>query len=115
MYKTRYAQAREDDWAERRAGERQAFAHAVGLLELAREKGAGSREAIEAIVFLTRLWTFLLEDLAHPENALSPELRARLISIGIWNLRECERLRRREAENLAGLIDVMRTLAGALA
>ena len=88
---------------------------AVGLLELAREKGAGSREAIEAIVFLTRLWTFLLEDLAHPENAPSPELRARLISIGIWNLRECERLRRREAENLAGLIDVMRTLAGALA
>ena len=115
MYKTRYAQAREDDWAERRTAERQAFAHAIGLLELARDKGAGSREAVEAIVFVGRLWTFLLEDLARPENTLDPELRARLISIGIWSLRECDRLRREETENLAGLIDVSRTLAEALA
>jgi flagellar protein FlaF len=115
MYQSRYAQAHEDDWAARRARERQALAHAVGLLELASDKGADSREAIEAVLFLNRLWTFLLEDLAHPENALPPELRARLISIGIWSLRECERIRLRETEDFAGLIEVLRTLAEALA
>jgi flagellar protein FlaF len=115
MYQSRYAQAHEDDWTERRARERQAFAHAIGLLELARDKGAGSREAIEAIVVVGRLWTFLLEDLVRADNALAPELRAGLISIGIWTLRECDRLRRQEIQSFAGLIDVSRTLAEALA
>jgi flagellar biosynthesis regulator FlaF len=56
-----------------------------------------------------------IEDLAQPDNALPPELRARLISIGIWSLRECDRLHLRETESFAGLVDVSRTLAEALA
>jgi flagellar protein FlaF len=63
-------------------------------------------EAIEAIHFLNRVWTSLVEDLGSPENALPKELRANLISIGLWLLREAEDLRQGRSDNFDGLIEV---------
>jgi flagellar protein FlaF len=48
----------------------------------------------------------LIEDLKQPENELAAELRANLISIAIWILKECERIRKRQSENYQGIIDV---------
>ena len=63
-------------------------------------------EAIEAIHFLNRVWSSLIEDLGSPENALPGELRANLISIGLWLLREAEDLRQGRSDNFDGLIEV---------
>jgi flagellar protein FlaF len=63
-------------------------------------------EAIEAIHFLNRVWTSLVEDLGSPDNALPKELRANLISIGLWLLREAEDLRQGRSDNFDGLIEV---------
>jgi flagellar protein FlaF len=49
---------------------------------------------------------FEVEDLGNPENALPKELRANLISIGLWLLREAEEVRQGRSDNFEGLIEV---------
>lgn len=47
-----------------------------------------------------------VEDLKSPENQLNIELRANIISIAIWILKECDQIRRRQSVNFQGIIDV---------
>ena len=56
----------------------------------------------------------LLEDLAHPDNQLPKQLRADLISIGIWIMREAEEIRLGRSQNFKGIIDVTRAIAEGL-
>ena len=63
-------------------------------------------EAIEAIHFMNRVWTSFIEDLGSSDNALPKELRANLISIGLWLLREAEEVRQGRSNNFEGLIEV---------
>ena len=106
MYQFSYADIQEDGVAEAREREREALTHSINLLRLAIQKGVESREAVDAIYFTSRLWVRFVEDLASPENQLDQELRANLISIGIWVVKESERIRRRESDNFQGIIDI---------
>jgi flagellar protein FlaF len=106
MYQFSYAEMAEDTAANCRAHERMAFDHAISLLKVAKEKGNSSRECVEALLFLRRLWGTLLSDLTSPENGLPEALRANLISIGLWVMKEADRVRLRESDNFAGLIDI---------
>lgn len=106
MYQFSYADIQEDGVAEAREREREALNHSIELLRAALAKGVESREAVEAIYFVNRLWIRFVEDLASPENQLDKELRANLISIGIWIIKESEKIRRRESENFQGIIDI---------
>ena len=63
-------------------------------------------EAVEALHFMNRVWTTFVEDLGASENALPKELRANLISIGLWLLREAEDVRQGRSDNFEGLIEV---------
>lgn len=106
MYQFAYSEIQTDSVADARDRERQVLTRSIDLLDSAREQGAGSRAAIEAIHFLNRVWTAFLEDLASEDNALPKELRANLISIGLWLLREAEEIRQGRSENFEGLIEV---------
>jgi flagellar biosynthesis activator protein FlaF len=106
MYKFQYADIAADNAAEARDNERRALQHAIDLLKQAQEKGGRSREAIDALTYTQRLWTLLLEDLANPENGLPAALKASLISIGLWMLRESDDIREERSTNFQGLIDV---------
>ena len=88
------------------SGERQAIERSIELLNAAKKMGPASREANEALHYLDRLWSLLLDDLANAENRLPKELRASLISIGIWILREIEDLRNQRTQSFNGLIDI---------
>lgn len=114
MYQAGYAEVLEDASSVARSYERQALERAIELLRVAEKCGRRSREAIEALLFVSRLWNILLQDLASPENALPVELRANLISIGIWVLKEAERIRREESDNFAGLIQICDSIRGGL-
>ncbi|MCC0034796.1 MAG: flagellar biosynthesis regulator FlaF [Hoeflea sp.] len=106
MYQFSYADVQEDGVAEAREREREAINHSISLLQAAKASGLESRDAIEAIYFVSRLWVRFVEDLASPDNQLTEELRANLISIGIWIIRESERIRKRESDNFQGIIDI---------
>ncbi len=114
MYKFSYEEALSDSGSRQRENERLAIEQSINLLKSAEKAGPQSREAVDAIVFINRLWSFLLEDLVKPGNALPDEVRAKLISIGIWMLREAEAISNGRSRNFACLIDVSNIIAEGL-
>jgi flagellar protein FlaF len=76
------------------------------MLQEAQATGPRSREGIRALYQLRTLWTVFLDDLTGAENGLPTALRAQLISIGIWILKEVERLRGGRVTDLAPLIEI---------
>jgi flagellar protein FlaF len=114
MYKFSYEETLSETSSRQRENERQAIERSVALLKSAEKAGPNSREAVDAICFVNRLWSFLLDDLAKPDNALPEETRAKLISIGIWMLREAEAISNGKSRNFAGLIDISNVIAEGL-
>jgi flagellar biosynthesis activator protein FlaF len=114
MYQFSYAEVLDETPRGARERERLAIIHSIDLLEAAEKKGVRSREAIEAILFVRRLWGVLIEDLAEPENDLPKALRADLISIGLWVMREAEQIRLEKSTNFRGMIEVSKTIKDGL-
>jgi flagellar biosynthesis activator protein FlaF len=106
MYQFSYAEVLDETPKSARERERQAIEHSIELLRAAQASGVQSREAVEALAFVRRLWSYFLEDLAKSENDLPQKLRADLISIGLWIMREAEQIRFDKSSNFKGLIDV---------
>ncbi len=106
MYNLSYAETMEELCTDERMNEAEAINIVIGKLEKAQEMGASSREAVEAIFSTRRLWNFFLESLSDDSNALPAPLRADLISIGIWVLKEAEKIRQQEETSFAALINI---------
>jgi flagellar protein FlaF len=106
MYQFSYAEVLDDAPSSAREREYQAIARSIELLRAAEKAGPNSRECIEAVLFVRRLWNFFLEDLALPDNELPKPLRADLISIGLWVLKEIDQIRLEKSTNFKGLIEV---------
>ncbi|MGF0537363.1 flagellar biosynthesis regulator FlaF [Agrobacterium sp. ES01] len=106
MYQFSYAEIMEDGVADAKDRERQALTRSVELLTAARDESGYSRQAIEAMFYTRRVWIRFIEDLKQPDNQLDSELRANLISIAIWILKECDQIRKRQSTNYQGIIDV---------
>lgn len=106
MYQFSYAEVLDETPSSARERERHAIEHSIKLLEAADKAGVRSREAVDALLFVRRLWATLLEDLASPENDLPQKLRAELISIGIWVMREAEQIRLEKSAGFKGIIEV---------
>lgn len=114
MYQFSYSEVQTDSVADAKDRERQVLTRSIELLTAARAAGAGSPEAIDAILFMNRVWTALLSDLGSPDNELPKELRANLISIGLWLLREGEAIRQGRSENFDGLIEISQIIRDGL-
>ncbi len=106
MYQFSYAEVLDETPRGARERERQAIERSIELLEAAERSGVRSREAIEAVLFVRRLWGVLIEDLGDSENDLPQALRADLISIGLWIMREAEQIRLEKSSNFKGIIEV---------
>jgi flagellar protein FlaF len=114
MYQFSYAEVLDETPRGARERERQAISRSIQLLEAAETSGVRSRDAIEAILFVRRLWSTLIEDLANPENDLPQGLRADLISIGLWIMREAEQIRLEKSSNFKGIIEVSASIRDGL-
>jgi len=114
MYKALYDEVLDESPKQARENERSALERTIEFLERAEKAGASSREAIEAVFYVRKLWGIFIEDLAKPENELPPKLRADLVSVGLWVMRETEEIRQGRSSNFAGLIDVSRTISEGL-
>jgi flagellar protein FlaF len=115
MYQFSYAEVLDETPQGARQRERQAIERSIELLQAADQAGAKSREAVEALLFVRKLWAILVEDLAKAENDLPQRLRADLISIGLWVMREAEQIRLEKSENFKGIIEVSKTIHEGLA
>lgn len=107
MYQFSYAEIMADDVADSREREKQVLDRAVSLLRAAEFKGRESREAVEALYYTRRVWVALIDDLRLADNQLPANLKADLISIGIWILKEVDRIRMRQSVNFKGIADII--------
>ena len=106
MYQHSYAEALEDDQTAARRAEAQALDKAVRLLMAADAVPHPSREGVDALYFTRQLWTAFITELAAPDNALPNQVRANLISIGIWIMKEADAIRLGSSTNYAGIADI---------
>ena len=106
MYEFAYNEVIEDSRQTMRARERQAMDRVIAMLRAAQEKGAQSRERVEALFYLRRLWMIFLNDLNDPNNDLPEQLRAGIISIGIWMMKEIDRVRGGATDDLTPMIEI---------
>lgn len=114
MYMRVYEQVAEDTSERIRNNEVRAIEHSIQLMRKAESSGMASRDLVEAVFFVNRLWGVLMEDLASRDNELSEELRAKLISIGIWVLRTTEDIRQNKVKSFDALISISQTIAAGL-
>src|SRR5271157_4769273 len=106
MYEFAYNEVIADSRQTMRVQERQAMDRVIAMLRVAHEKGPLSRERVEALFYLRRLWTIFLDDLKDPNNELPEQLRAGIISIGIWMMKEIDRARGRLTDDLTPMIEI---------
>ncbi|SHO63217.1 flagellar protein FlaF [Pseudoxanthobacter soli DSM 19599] len=114
MYRFSYAEIVEDSSDEGRSRERMAFEHAIYLLEKAEPRGLKSSETLEAAQFVQKMWSFLISDLSSGDNGLAESVRADLMSIGLWVIRQADHLIHERAVSLDALITVHRTIRDGL-
>lgn len=114
MYHQFYAQVVEESPGAARARERVLLERAIRLLAIAKIKGARSPESFEATSNLRQLWTIFIEDLSSDGNALPEALRASLISIGIWVLKEIDSIDAGASDNFDGVIEINQMIADGL-
>jgi flagellar protein FlaF len=106
MYEFAYNDVIEDSRQTMRARERAAMDRVIRMLRAAQEKGPQSRELIDALFYLRRLWTIFIDDLSGPNNELPDQLRAGIVSIGIWMMKEIERVRGGLTDDLTPMIEI---------
>jgi len=102
----------EDSGREARAREQQALNHGIDLLKRLQGGGLLPPEETEA---LRRLWTFFVQDLSSSGNGLPEKLRADLISIGLWIIKEADRIRQDKSTDVAELVTINTIIRDALA
>jgi flagellar protein FlaF len=106
MYEFAYHDVIEDSHQAMRARERAAMDRVIGMLRAAQEKGPQSREHIDALYCLRRLWTIFIDDLGDSNNELPDQLRGGIISIGIWMMKEIDRVRAGLTNDLTPMIEI---------
>ena len=114
MYQFSYADIVEESPTTGRTREYAAIMRTVEMMSAAQQSGTQSIAGIEALHNVQRLWSILIEDLAKPENELPSKLRADLISIGLWVLREVENIRLGKTTSFTSLIEISTTIAEGL-
>lgn len=104
----------DDSGHEARSRERQALSFGIDRLERLHKGAFSNEDLIESLLYIRRLWTILIEDLAHPENGFPEKLRADIISIGLWIVKEADRLREERSNDVMPLIEINSLIRDAL-
>ena len=101
-----YDEIRSEDQVGARRREYEALAKVVDLLQEANGKSIVDTGLARALDLLDALWSIFIDDLAGSGNMLPDDLRARLISIGLWVTRTSTEVRLAGGGDLGALIDV---------
>jgi flagellar protein FlaF len=109
-----YEMVVEDSGYEARGRERQALSLGIDRLERLQKERFSMEDLVQSLLYVRRLWTIFIEDLAHPENGLPEQLRADIISIGLWVVKEADRLREEKSNDVTQLVEINRLIRDAL-
>ncbi|KAA0078064.1 flagellar biosynthesis regulator FlaF [Tardiphaga sp. P9-11] len=105
----------EDSGREARSREQQALNHGIALLQKIQSGVLEPSEEADALLYIRNLWTFFIQDLSSPRNGLPEQLRVQLISIGLWVIKEAERLRDAQLSDVSDLVAINIVIRDSLA
>ncbi len=109
-----YEAAVEDSSVEARGRERMALSIGIDRLERLGKERYSHEDLVQGLLYVRRLWAILIEDLSHPDNGLPDQLRADIISIGLWVIKEADRLREARSGDVVQLLEINRVIRDAL-
>jgi flagellar protein FlaF len=92
-----------------RQAEYRLFAEVTAALADAKQRAASGPDLVAALDWNRRLWSALSADCGSTANGLPRELRAQIISVGIWVSRYASEVARGQAD-IDPLIDVNRSI-----
>jgi|688.fasta_scaffold1183738_1 flagellar protein FlaF len=114
MYNKSYAIIAQESPQHYRRVERALLEQAIDELRSACIHGSMSVEMFKATARLRRIWSALISDLSNENNALPDELRASLISIGIWIQKELDKIDAGKSDNYSGIIEINQIIVNGL-
>ena len=105
-----YSEAVEDGQQTARHEERVILELSVEKMLLSDENQADKQKRIEAINYTTRVWSYLLNDLASTENESADEFKAAMISIGIFIMKHLDRMRKEPSVPFKPVCEISKTI-----
>ena len=114
MYKTLYETIARDSGLNYRRIEHDILISAVREIQSAIEIDPTSIEAIKACATMQKIWAILVIDVMSDNNKLPIELRAQIISVGIWIQREISDIMAGNSDNFVGVIEITQIIADGL-
>ena len=115
MHSTAYEEITADSGVEARLREREAILESIIAMEEADQDRSDLIKRTYAITVVNRLWTALIADLGSSQNQYPRELKAQLISIGIFILRQCEAMRNDDSKDFSFIVEISQILEKGLA
>ena len=106
MYTQAYQDVVEDDQIDARQGEWAVIENTIQLMEHSDANSDDMMLRIKALHMTLQVWTHLINDLSMPENGMSAELKASIISIGIFILKYLENMRSEKLLTFAPIIEI---------
>ncbi|MBL4600393.1 MAG: flagellar biosynthesis regulator FlaF [Rhizobiaceae bacterium] len=110
MFNQAYTESMEDGQETARSQEREVLGSSIRLMREADASPDHHGKRVEAIYFTTRLWSHFLNDLVSADNVNSDEMKAGLISIGIFIMRHIEKMRQDKTQKFGPVVDVSKTI-----
>lgn len=115
MYYMQYAEVVENGCLSARERESFLFDRCIEKLTYLEVEEPSFTTLIETAGFIENFWLTLIEDLGREDNALAADLKASIISIGIYVMKEMMKLRNNEKVDIATLIAISKALRDGLA
>ena len=95
--------------------EREAILRSIHDLENGLKSGPGSVETVKACAVIQQMWTIFLSDVMNDDNKQPLEMRASIISIGLWIQRELAEIVSGKSNNFSGITEILSIIADGLA
>ena len=84
------------------------------IQELINSRNNTREYTLKAVESVEVLWLALLDDLSSPANALSDSLKAKLISIGIWMIKEVMTVRQSDTATIDHILEINQIIRNGL-
>lgn len=110
MYSQAYQDVIEDDQQTARHSERVVIENTIELMEHSEAKSTDRVLRVKALHLTFQVWSYLIDDLSSPENAMPTELKASLISVGIFVLKHLDKMRSDQQLTFQPIIEISETI-----
>jgi len=110
MFIQAYEEILSDEQGSVRSSEREILHQTIESMQRSDNAPHDAMQRIKAIHFIREVWSYFLNDLASAENETPAELKASLISIGIFMVKHLEQMRTDKSLKFEPLVEISKSI-----